>query len=256
MRPLQLIVLALVQGVTEFLPISSSGHLVIFQKILNISNLPVIFDILLHLGTLISILVFLRKDIINLLINPKENNSVWTMIIVGSIPAIIFGLMLKSKIDSIFNSLKIVGISYIICSLILYSSKFTKKIKGSYVKSLKQINWKDAVVTGFFQAIAVLPGISRSGSTITGGLWRNFSPVTAFKYSFLLSIPTILGAVILKAKEVSMINIGILNIVLAVSISALVGYFSLKYLEKILQTDKLYLFGYYCLVVGLIMLFV
>jgi len=255
MRLFQLIILALVQGVTEFLPISSSGHLVIFQKILNISNLPVIFDILLHLGTLISILIYFKKDILNLLINREENKSVWFMVIVGSIPAIIFGFILKSKIEAIFNSSKFTGVFLIICAILLYSSKFTPKFTGAKKTDLKKINLSDAIIIGIFQAVAIFPGISRSGSTIIGGLWRKLNGTTAFKFSFLLSIPAILGAVLLKAKEISTLNISIFYIFLAVSISAFVGYFSLKYLEKILQTDKFYLFSYYCLAVGLILVF-
>lgn len=248
----QVVILALVQGVTEFLPISSSGHLAILQNIFRLSTPPVFFDILLHLGTVLSIIYFFKKDIMELVVNWKKNLSVWKVIIIGSIPAAIFGYFLNSKIEIIFSSLTLVGVAMIICGFILLSTKFVKKQKE--VTELKNISVLKSIVIGLFQAVAILPGISRSGSTITGGLWQNLSRETAFKFSFLLSIPAILGAVLLKAKDVDFSEVSAMASVMAVFISALVGFFALKFLQKVLKSDKFWLFSIYCFVLGLIIL--
>ena len=240
MNLFQILILSVVQGITEFLPISSSGHLVIFQKIFGLSQPPVYFDILLHLGTLVSIVFFFRNELFVLLKDLQKNIKIWNAIIIGSVPAIIVGFLLKAGIDNIFNSLSLVGILMIIGSFILFSTKAAAKLKTSKKENLKEISVWDAFFVGIFQAIAILPGISRSGSSITGGLWKNLSKETAFKFSFFLSIPAILGAVILKVKDIQFINVSFFESLLAMLVSAVVGYFSLKYLEKTLKSEKFY----------------
>ena len=245
----QVIILSVVQGITEFLPISSSGHLAIIQNLFRLTSPPVFFDILLHLGSVLSIIVFFRKDIVELVKNWQRNLGVWKVIIIGSIPAAIFGYLLNSKIEMIFGSLTLVGAAMIICGFILLSTKFIKKQKE--VNELKGISNFKSIIIGLFQAIAILPGISRSGSTITGGLWQNLSKEAAFKFSFLLSIPAILGATLLKAKDANFGEVSILASIMAIFISALVGFFALKFLEKTLKSDKFWLFSIYCFVVGI-----
>lgn len=252
MTLIQAIFLAVVQGVTEFLPISSSGHLVLFQKIFHLTEPPVFFDILLHLGTLVAILVFFRKELWLLVKDWKSRKNQWVFLIIGSIPAAFFGFLLNHKIVAIFDSLKLVSVMWVGFGILLLA---TKALKGKEeTLNSKKVTWKDALVVGLFQALALFPGVSRSGSTIVGGLWRKFSKETAFYFSFLLSIPAILGAVLLKLTDGSVEGINLGTGVVAMLIAGLIGYFSLKFLEKILKSDKLYLFGFYCLILGIFVL--
>jgi len=247
----QAIFLAIVQGVTEFLPISSSGHLVLFQKLFSLASPPVLFDVFLHLGTLMATLVFFRKELWSLVKEWKSKKNQWMFLAVGSIPAAFFGLWLNSKTDRIFDSLSLTWVMWIFFGILLVSTRWLTKGK-SLQKKAANIKWTDAVVVGLFQAAALFPGISRSGSTIVGGLFRNFSRGNAFFLSFLLSVPAVFGAVILKLVDgsVGRINLGIGAV--SIIIAGLVGYFSLKLLEKTLMSDKFYLFGFYSLILGTI----
>ncbi len=249
---LQVITLSVVQGITEFLPVSSSGHLAVLQNLFKLASPPVFFDVLLHLGTVLSILVFFKKDILELVKNWQKNLTVWKVIIIGSIPAGIFGYLLNSRIEMIFGSLTLVGVAMIICGFILLSTKFVKKQKE--VNEIKDVSLFKSMVIGLFQAVAILPGVSRSGSTITGGLWQGLSSEIAFRFSFLLSIPAILGAVLLKAKDADFSEVSIMASIMAIFISAIVGFFSLKFLQKVLKSDKFWLFSFYCFVLGFIVL--
>lgn len=247
----QSIILAIVQGITEFLPISSSGHLVLFQKLFRVTEAPVLFDVLLHLGTLGAILVFFRQEIISLVKDWRKEKKVWVLIIIGSVPAAILGFFLNSEIEEIFNSLTLVGIMWIVFGLLLLLTRWIKV--GS--KSLEEKNFGivDALVIGLFQAAALFPGISRSGTTIIGGKIRRFTPETAFLFSFLLAIPAISGATILKLKDGN----GAVNPVygvIAIAVAGVVGYFSLGLLQRTLKSNKFYSFGFYCLAAGFLAL--
>lgn len=246
----QSIILAIIQGVTEFLPISSSGHLVLFQNLLGVANPPVLFDILLHLGTLGAVIIFLRKEIWSLIKDWKSNLKIWKVLIIGSIPAIIFGYWVHNIIEEIFNSLRLVGLMWLVMGTILLLTKKLKK-KEEKVK-LEEIKWLDALIIGLFQALALFPGISRSGSTIIGGLWRKLSTKTAFNFSFLLAIPAILGATGLQLVKNGTVGVNLINGIFPMIVAGLVGYFSLKFLQKTLISQKFYLFGFYCLAMGIV----
>lgn len=246
----QSISLAVVQGLTEFLPVSSSGHLVLLQKLFGIEKPPVFFDILLHLGTLGAVLLFFKKEIFFLFDNWKKKINLWFILILGTIPAAVFGLVLSSKIELIFNSLKLVGLMWIIAGILLLSTKKLINKQPKKIENLEEIKLSDSLVVGLFQAVALFPGISRSGSTIVGGLGRNFSPKLALLFSFLLSIPAILGAGILELKKVELGEINIVVSAASMLIAGIVGYYSLKLLKKVLVSGKLFYFGYYCLTLG------
>lgn len=248
MTTFQSIFLALVQGVTEFLPVSSSGHLVLFQNLLGITKPPILFDVLLHLGTLGAVLIFLKKEIWELIKNWKNNLNVWKLLIIGSIPAAIFGFWVNNIIEEIFSSLRLVGLMWLIMGLLLILTK--KLIKKEKKEKLEEITWQDAIIIGLFQAFALFPGISRSGSTIIGGLWRKLSAKTAFTFSFLLAIPAILGATGLQLVKNGADGVALANGILPMMLAGLVGYFSLKLLQKTLISQKFYLFGFYCLAIG------
>lgn len=246
----QAIFLAVVQGITEFLPISSSGHLVLFQKLFHLSSPPVLFDVLLHFGTLGAILFFFRKEIFTLIGEWRKNLNIWVFLIVGSLPAVIFGFILNSQVEIIFNSLKLVGLMWLIFGTMLLLIGRIRK-KEETLKEIKEVNSFDAVVIGLFQALALFPGISRSGSTLLGGFNRGFSRKASFTLSFLLAIPAILGATFLQlVQEAGKIDPGLG--VISISISALVGYFTLKLLQRVLWHSKFYLFGLYCFILGLV----
>ncbi len=251
----QAIVLAIVQGLTEFLPISSSGHLVILQKLFGLDQPPVLFDILVHFGTLGAIIYFLRKQLILLFkgVTAKKKESLNTLFLVflGTIPAGVAGFYLQDYLNQIFNSLRLVGFSLILTGGLLFSTRLVKKLERGF----KDLRWLDGLLIGFFQALAILPGVSRSGSTITAGLWRKLDRETAFIFSFYLAIPAILGALFLQVPDLiyspcSYLGEGILGMVLA----GIVGYFSLGILEKTLKSAKFYWFGIYCLVLGLVLI--
>jgi len=244
----QVIILAFIQGVTEFLPVSSSGHLVIFQKALGFTKPPVAFDVLLHLGSALAILFFLRKEIFKLLKDWQKNLNLFSLLVISSIPAGVVGILFKKELESTFNSLKILGISYLITAVLLFSTSF---IKGRKEKRFGQITFSDSIIVGFFQAAAILPGVSRSGSTIIGSLWCNLSTETSFIFSFLLAIPAILGASLVEVPEMfhqdGQLGFGAIGMM----ISVFVSYIALVILEKVLKSKKLYLFGWYCLILAI-----
>jgi len=254
----QAIFLGILQGLTEFLPISSSGHLVIFQKIFDFSTPPIAFDALAHLGTLVALLVFFWKDIKKIFQNLKEkirtkkrgkNINLLFSLIIGTIPIVIWGLLLKEKIDIIFDSLLLVGISFLFTAIILFITTFVKKHK----KELGEIKFLDAVIIGIFQAFSILPGLSRSGVTISSSLFQGFKKEAAFKFSFFLGMIAILGANLLQIPEVSNFSQKeLLCGFLGFLFSAIVGFFALKWLQKIVIKGKLHYFGIYCSILGLI----
>lgn len=250
----QAIFLAIIQGLTEFLPISSSGHLVIFQKFFGLKP-PVLFDILVHVGTLGAILVYFR-DRLALILNglvrkKKESWNIFWMVVIGTIPAAIIGLAPQNYINQIFDSLPLVGVTLLITAGFLLSSQWFKTLNRHFNK----LKWSDAFIIGCFQALAILPGISRSGATIVPGLWRKLDRQTAFQFSFYLAVPAILGALILRIPELIDGHFNLLNQgILAMFVAGIVGYAALKILEKTLVSAKLWLFGIYCLILGMLIL--
>lgn len=248
----QVFFLSIVQGLTEFLPVSSSGHLVLFQKIFGLEP-PVLFDVFVHVGTLGAILFYFRRELKKLIegIFKKENKSLYFLflIVIGTIPAVIVGLLLEKRIEVIFDSFRLVGISLLITGLLLLLTNiFKDKLKKGKVVSS---NWKDALFIGIFQALAILPGISRSGATISAGLFRRFGRDLAFKFSFFLAIPAIIGALILQIPDLVSSSSYLINqALIGMVIAGIVGFFALKILRKVLVSSKLHIFAIYCLLLG------
>ncbi len=247
---LQALILGIVQGFTEFLPISSSGHLVLGQAILGIEQPGNEFEILVHLGTLASVVVVFLDDIKSLLLSltSKKTQSFIIFVLVGSIPAIGIGLGFMDILKSLFDNMDAVGSALIFTGLMLYSSSFIKR--GDREHSIVT-----SIVIGCAQAVAIIPGVSRSGMTICTALFLGLSPKEAARFSFLLAIPAISGAGILTALDVS----GGFQLPLSVSIVAFissfgVGVVALKWLLGWLEQGKFHYFGVYCLAVGIITL--
>ncbi|MBN2423797.1 MAG: undecaprenyl-diphosphatase UppP [Calditrichaceae bacterium] len=253
------IILGLIQGLTEFLPVSSSGHLVIFAEILNFTEEGIAFEVFVHFGTLLSVLVAFRKDIAKMLSAPFQMLSsknveqeireywLWDLyIIVGTIPAVIVGLGFKDTIEGLFNNVLLVYFMLIITGAIMFSAQFLKE-------KTVQFNYQNSFLIGIAQAFAILPGISRSGSTIFTGLACGLNREKVARFSFLLSIPAILGAVVLKTNDLikqppsadELINLSAGTIVAFIS-----GYFAIFWLLDIVKKGKLQWFGYYCFILA------
>ncbi len=244
----QALILGLLQGLTEFLPVSSSGHLVMAQKLLALEKPPVLFDILVHLGTFLSILLFLNRKIF--LFFKKISNL--KLIFVSSLPAAILGFFLNDYLESVFNSLLIVGLCLFINSLLLFSSGLIKKMG----KNLSQLKLKEGFKIGLFQALALLPGISRSGSTIVAGLGQGLTRQAAFLFSFFLGLPAMLGALLLQMPKISQNSDQLAMGLVGLLVAAFSGLLALKILYRIVTKGRLLYFGFYCLLlsVGLISL--
>jgi len=245
---IEAIILALIQGLTEWLPVSSSGHLVIAQNFLGL-NPPLIFDVMLHFGTLIVVVLTFRKDIQEIfkaLVKRNFNSEEGKLalyIIVGSIPIAVIGVTFYSFIKSLFSNLMAAGLAILITGCVLFISE---KRLGT-----KKMSTLDSLIVGLAQGIAIIPGISRSGLTISTGLLRKIDKTTAFRYSFFLSVPAILGATIIEVKDLTLGTIDLLPIIVGVVVSMLVGYASLKLLQKIVMMERFHLFAYYCWAVGI-----
>jgi len=233
------ILLGLIQGITEFLPVSSSGHLVLTQRLLGFSQPPIFFDILIHTATLVAVFIYFRKKIVSYINYENIKN-----IIIASLPAVFFGLILSPYVESIYNSIPIVGVGLLVTgSFMLY----TKNIKGT---SSKTINLNQAIKIGSFQALALFPGISRSGSTIFGGLLSKVDREKAFEFSFILSIPAIIGAMTLQLFSTNINPINAIDI-MGFMAALFSGLFAIRILDAITTNNKLFYFGYYCLLVGI-----
>lgn len=261
MKIFMYMILGLVQGFTEPIPVSSSGHMVLFDAIMKSDVLSDLnFAIIANFGSFIAILFFYRKEIIDIIkdffmyIKTKKKdykvnyNYAW-LIVIATIPAGIMGLLLKDTIEGI-TSAKIVGISLLITAVMLF---LVKDIKGD--KTKKDMTIKDAIIVGLFQVVALFPGISRSGSTLVGGMSRNLSRDTAFKFSFMLYIPISLATMVLGVKDVvesGALNTLLIPYVLGMIIAGVVTYFSLRWFKKVLEKGKLIYFVYYCLIAGIL----
>ena len=251
MSIIEAIIIGLVQGLTEFLPISSSGHLVILQKLLKI-NLPGnLIEVSAHLGTLLSIILIYKNDIYDLIISFKSSKTKDYIILVAiaTIPSVVFVLIAKSFILTLFESSRSVSFALIFTGIILFISHY-----GNY--TIKKLNISKGLIIGIFQALAILPGISRSGMTISIALLLGIKNVEAAKFSFMLAIPAIFGATILTLLETDLNEIDdlILPLIIAAFVAFLSGYYALKFLIKILNNGKFYYFSIYCIFLGIISL--
>ena len=262
---LKFILLAVIQGISEVLPISSSGHLQIVQEMLGMDTSSLTVSIFLHLGSLVAMIVFYRKLVFSIIGNSikyvfksSERNDtnknylkLLFMIVIACIPAGLIGLLFKNKIESIFANTIFIGINLIITGCLLFLQKY---IKGK--KTLDRMNWLDAIIIGLFQTIGILPGISRSGITTIGGKVSKLQDEDAINFAFLLFIPVTLGTGLLEVVDIIKGDLvlssnDILLYIVAIIISGLVTYIALSLLLKIIKKGKLHYFAYYCFVVGL-----
>ncbi len=237
--------LGIVQGLTEFLPISSSAHLVIVQELLpNFSQPGILFDVALHGGTLLAVLIYYRRTVWELL--TFKNPHLMRLLIVGTIPAGLAGYFLNDLFESMFASLFWVGITLMISGVMNWLVDSRQGI-GHRAQGT---GWLQALVIGVFQAIAIIPGISRSSATIFSGTMLGIDKKQAADFSFLLSIPAILGAVVLQLTKHGAAVSDPAPYVVGFILSGVVGYFSIGWLLTLLAQNKYKYFAVYCLIVG------
>lgn len=240
---IQAIILGVIQGITEWFPISSSGHLALIQNLFNL-QVPIIYDILLHLGTALVILIKFRKDILNIILL-KERKLLFYLII-GSIATALIGFTFKNLFESFFYNLTIIGIAFIVTGILLTLTKNRTQNK--------KLNYKSSFIIGIAQGFALIPGISRSGSTIGIGLLSNINKDQLIKYSFILSLPAVIGATIFEMNSINFTNLT--PIIIGTLVSLIVGYISLTYLIKIIKRGNFHNFSYYCFIIGIITLII
>ena len=272
MNFIEALILGIIQGLTEFIPISSTAHLTFAGKYLNLikNNKPEEWTALIaviQLGTLIAVLIYFWKELFEIVKSffkegffflkksstGSQNAKLGWYIIIGTIPVVIIGLAFKKFIEGGFTKdLTVIGISLIVLAIILFfGEKFGKKNK-----SIENVNWKDALIIGTAQTIALIPGSSRSGTTITAALFCGLKREDAAKFSFLLSIPAIAASGLLELIELQQFisTLGITSILVAVISSAIVGYLSIEFLLKYLRNHTTYIFIIYRITAGLFIL--
>ncbi len=263
---MSLILLGLIQGLTEFFPVSSSGHLVIAKYFLKL-NLPgAAFEAFLHFGTVVAVIVLFRKDIKELVIsffgsiyklshgenisNIFKNNSssklAWFLAI-STIPAAIIGYTFSSYFEILFSKPIIASLMLTVTGIILWVGN--KEFAGGD-KNISEITFKDAIFIGLAQAVAIIPGISRSGLTVIAGMSRNLDREFAAKYSFILSVPLILGASMFKMRELSFLNIDLSILILSGLVAAISSYGAMKIFIGLLKNRKIFFFSYYLWIIS------
>jgi len=258
----QALLLGIIQGLTEFIPVSSTAHLLIGQQLLNISSSDFVFSflVIIQAGTILSLLFLFWKDLLSLVksffakpFSTPENILAWN-IILATIPAALIGFLLHDVIESLFSS------PLLQASIRLFSAAILLSLAewlGKRVRSLDEMTWLDAVIIGCFQIIAVFPGASRSGSTISGGMFRGFDRSSAARFAFLMSIPIMLGAGGYQMLDVAHLP-GLTEFLPVMAIgaitAAIVGWIAVRWLISYLSNHSLYVFSIYCAITGAIVL--
>ncbi|MDO8516840.1 MAG: undecaprenyl-diphosphate phosphatase [Nanoarchaeota archaeon] len=234
------IIYAVIQSATEFFPVSSSGHLALVSNLISQPNL-FLFTVL-HIASLFAVLIFTRKEIFELLKFKKETRKMWIYLIIATIPAALFGFFFKNYIESAFSSILFLGIAFIFTGIVLLFTRTSK--------SFSELNIKNSLFIGLFQVLALFPGISRSGMSISAGLFSGIEKEKAVKFSFLLFIPLALGAFILELGDFY-INI---SIIIAFFICLFLSLLFLNLLTLIIKKNRFWMFSIYCFIIGIISL--
>jgi undecaprenyl-diphosphatase len=262
MNLIQALILGLVQGLTEYIPVSSSAHLVLVPWLLGWSEASFAFNVLVQWGTLVGVFVYFWRDLVEIIqhviqgliqrrpLATFEAKLGW-LVVVATIPAVVLGLAFKKYIEAAFTSPLLAGELLFLTALILTAAEYF----GRRTRTLPQLGWLDAVIIGLWQAVAMLPGVSRSGATIGGGMLRSIDRPAAARFSFLMSIPALLGAGVLALKdlmeahtlaaELPVLTIGFI----AAGVS---GYLCIRWLLGYLQCHSLYVFAIYCAAASLV----
>lgn len=269
MTIIQAIVLGLLQGLTEFLPVSSSGHLVLAQELMKISHEgDISFEVFVHFGTLLSVLTALRKEVIAILLaigtalkHPRNIRQMYktdeffrlgVFIVISSIPAAVLGLKYQHQVEDFFNDSKLISVMLMVTGFLLFLTRFANPKDGV------SVGLGSSIIIGCAQAIAIIPGISRSGSTISAGLLSGVSRENSARFSFLMAVPVIFGATLIKSGEliVSQPPVDrILILAVGTGVAAISGYAAINLLLRVLRKGRFSWFAYYCFIVGILGVF-
>ena len=237
----------LIQGLTEFLPVSSSGHLVLVPALLGRDGPDLATSAVLHLGTLLAVIVYFRREVMSMVRFDRHGRPLIRLLLIGTVPAAVVGLAFGDAIDSALSDPRVVAVSLMVTGVVLLAARtFTTRDR-----KIGQATDRDAVIIGIAQAAALVPGISRSGMTITAGVARGFESTEAARYSFLLGIPAIAGAGLLKFVDLLDAGAGIPgSLWLGMAVAAVAGYGAIAVLLRLLGRVGLAPFGLYCLAAG------
>jgi len=250
---IDLAIYGIIQGLTEFLPVSSSGHLVIAQELLGYKPEGIALEITLHLATLLAVLIFYWRRIIDIIFRNRDKLG-WLLfiakILVATVPAALVGLFFKDQIEALFESFQMVGFALLFTSLVLASTLLARN-RG---KALAEIGFGAALLIGCAQAIAIVPGISRSGMTIAVALWLGVVSEDAAAFSFILSIPAIAGAGLLSAKDFIALDVPAIPLAISFLLALLTGVLAIFVVVKALKTRRFVYFAIYCALAGMAVL--
>ena len=270
MNFVEAIILGIIQGLTEFLPVSSSGHLVLLQQFLGLKEAELFFDVCVHLGTLVAVLIVFRTDVKNIImallrllalagqkdrlqsvIESDPELKMALLIVIGSIPTALLGLAFRGIADQLFASVFIAGLMLMVTGSLLWLTRW--RTKRSQPLDRNRLTPKNAFLIGIVQGLAIIPGISRSGSTISIGLLLGINRELAARYSFLLSIPAIVGAGLLSLKDaLSGTDLDLRIPLVGALTAAIVGYAALRALLQVVKKGGLHLFAPYCWLIGIV----
>jgi undecaprenyl-diphosphatase len=243
------LLLGVIQGLTEFLPVSSSGHLVLFQSLLDLPH-SIAFDVVVHLATALAVVVYFWRDIIDLFVSKRK--MLW-LLLLGTVFTGILGLGFKDFFESLFSSVLAVGFFLILTGVIIVLAEWLGKGR----RGLREMNIWDAILIGLAQGCAIAPGLSRSGTTISASLARNIDRNLAARFSFLLAIPAIAGAGLIQFKAIikaGTVGIGVWPLILGFAAAFISGWIAIKIFMSIIQRTSIRVFAYYCFGVGTIVL--
>lgn len=259
----QSIILGIVQGITEFLPISSTAHLALFPWFFNWNDPGLVFNVALHIGTLVAVVYYFWREWVTMVrefvegifsrnFSNSPNVRLGLLIIVATIPGALFGFQLEEQASGILRHPILIALSVFVFAILLYlSDKFSKK-----QKTISDMNLLDCFIIGFAQALAIIPGVSRSGATITGALVMNFKRDEAARFSFLISTPLIVGAIIFESRHLNYAEVTSPPFVAGILTSALFGFLSIKYLLRYLQTRSYTVFVVYRIALAALIVFI
>lgn len=250
MSIVEAIILGIVQGITEFLPVSSSGHLVLLQKVFGINEGAMLFTIMLHVGTLASVFIVFWKDILEMIKKPFSKMSL--LIVCATIPTVIIALLLEDTVESAFSSASYLGYGFLITGIILWTVESMKPGQ----KELKEMTFVNALIIGVAQGFAIFPAVSRAGSTIAGALFQGLDRKFAARFSFLMSIPAILGSLVFQIKDIlgSNVTIDWMPIIVGTVVAAISGYLAIRLMMQIIAKQSLKIFAVYVFVLGTLVL--
>lgn len=254
MTPFEAIVLGIVQGATEFLPVSSSGHLVIFQALLDVRAPGVVFEVAVHVATLLSILVVYRTRVGDLAVGAvRRDPTAWRylgLLVLATLPAVFVGLLFEDAIEALFETPVATGVALLVTGLVLWTSRWAlPRAKGSLP------TWTAALLIGVAQAFAIIPGISRSGSTVVAALWLGVAPREAAAFSFLMAVPAIAGAAVLQIGDLDVAaGLGVAALTLGSVFAAVTGVLAIRTFVAMLARESFHFFAPYCWIVGALFL--